>query len=206
MRRPLQRTLSRGFTSQILVFLFSTHFLCLCDAFVSQKSFRQAGSRLGSCCQTGVFFTGKHDLLSSEHRSHHHSWGARQEPHSPLDLKRSPFQIHLNDDAKGRKKIQKISPLQSRISAGESPPATAEDETVEFADELMRSFGSYALSTIHARAIPDTRDGLKPVHRRILYAMQVGLQGLCTVFLLIFCSCLQGQDKCADGSGRLQSD
>ena len=41
---------------------------------------------------------------------------------------------------------------------------------------LSRSYLEYALSVIHARALPDARDGLKPVHRRILYAMsQLGL-------------------------------
>src|SRR5579859_2637675 len=40
-------------------------------------------------------------------------------------------------------------------------------------DEQMRgSYLDYAMSVIVARALPDARDGLKPVHRRILYAMQ----------------------------------
>ncbi len=43
---------------------------------------------------------------------------------------------------------------------------------VSVADELSQSFVSYALSTIVARALPDIRDGLKPVHRRVLYAME----------------------------------
>ncbi|HEX3100007.1 MAG TPA: DNA gyrase subunit A [Patescibacteria group bacterium] len=40
------------------------------------------------------------------------------------------------------------------------------------ADEMQESFLDYAMSVIVARALPDVRDGLKPVHRRILYAMQ----------------------------------
>src|SRR5215216_6115629 len=44
-------------------------------------------------------------------------------------------------------------------------------------DELKDSFLSYAMSVIVSRALPDARDGLKPVHRRVLYAMQdLGLQ------------------------------
>ena len=44
-------------------------------------------------------------------------------------------------------------------------------------DELKDSFLSYAMSVIVSRALPDVRDGLKPVHRRVLYAMQdLGLQ------------------------------
>src|SRR5919106_5226355 len=39
-------------------------------------------------------------------------------------------------------------------------------------DELKDSFLSYAMSVIVGRALPDVRDGLKPVHRRVLYAMQ----------------------------------
>src|SRR6202048_2405008 len=38
---------------------------------------------------------------------------------------------------------------------------------------MKRSYLDYAMSVIVARALPDVRDGLKPVHRRILYSMQV---------------------------------
>ncbi|RYG63889.1 hypothetical protein EON64_15070, partial [archaeon] len=43
--------------------------------------------------------------------------------------------------------------------------------SVELNEELRRSFLSYAMSTILGRALPDVRDGLKPVHRRVLFAM-----------------------------------
>ncbi|MBT6137513.1 MAG: DNA topoisomerase (ATP-hydrolyzing) subunit A, partial [Rhodospirillaceae bacterium] len=45
---------------------------------------------------------------------------------------------------------------------------------VSIEDEMKRSYLDYAMSVIVARAIPDVRDGLKPVHRRILYAMKDG--------------------------------
>ena len=48
-------------------------------------------------------------------------------------------------------------------------------EPVEIQDEMERSFLEYAMSVIVSRALPDARDGLKPVHRRILYDMH--LQG-----------------------------
>ena len=44
-------------------------------------------------------------------------------------------------------------------------------ENINLSDELKNSFMSYAMSTILGRALPDARDGLKPVHRRVLYAM-----------------------------------
>ncbi|HOW55087.1 MAG TPA: DNA gyrase subunit A, partial [Syntrophorhabdaceae bacterium] len=43
--------------------------------------------------------------------------------------------------------------------------------TVPIEEEMKRSYLDYAMSTIIGRALPDIRDGLKPVHRRILYAM-----------------------------------
>jgi topoisomerase-4 subunit A len=53
-----------------------------------------------------------------------------------------------------------------------SDPAIAgEIRDVDFADALGERYLSYALSTIMARSLPDVRDGLKPVHRRILHAM-----------------------------------
>ena len=54
-------------------------------------------------------------------------------------------------------------------------PATAlsgEVRNVDFANALGERYLSYALSTIMSRSLPDVRDGLKPVHRRILHAMQ----------------------------------
>ncbi|MBY0359291.1 MAG: DNA gyrase subunit A [Candidatus Obscuribacterales bacterium] len=48
--------------------------------------------------------------------------------------------------------------------------------TVELRDEMRKSFIDYAMSVIVSRAIPDVRDGLKPVHRRIVYGMyELGL-------------------------------
>jgi len=44
---------------------------------------------------------------------------------------------------------------------------------INIEDELKQSYLAYALSVIHGRALPDVRDGLKPVHRRILFAMHV---------------------------------
>ena len=42
---------------------------------------------------------------------------------------------------------------------------------VEISDEIRKAFLDYSMSVIVQRALPDVRDGLKPVHRRILYAM-----------------------------------
>ena len=42
---------------------------------------------------------------------------------------------------------------------------------ISIVDEMKTSYLDYAMSVIVSRAIPDLRDGLKPVHRRILYAM-----------------------------------
>ena len=53
-----------------------------------------------------------------------------------------------------------------------SPPGFDSDITpVTLEEEMERSYLDYAMSVIVARALPDARDGLKPVHRRILYAM-----------------------------------
>ncbi|HAO40844.1 MAG TPA: DNA gyrase subunit A [Afipia sp.] len=51
------------------------------------------------------------------------------------------------------------------------PPEAADIRPVSITDEMKRSYLDYAMSVIVARALPDARDGLKPVHRRILYAM-----------------------------------
>ena len=45
-------------------------------------------------------------------------------------------------------------------------------QPVTLEEEMRRSYLDYAMSVIVARALPDVRDGLKPVHRRILYGMK----------------------------------
>src|SRR5882762_401746 len=50
-------------------------------------------------------------------------------------------------------------------------------KTVSIVDEMTGAYLDYSMSVIVSRALPDVRDGLKPVHRRVLYAMdQMGLQ------------------------------
>ena len=53
------------------------------------------------------------------------------------------------------------------------PPKLPEAQPVNLREALEERYLAYALSTIMGRALPDARDGLKPVHRRILYGMQV---------------------------------
>ena len=43
---------------------------------------------------------------------------------------------------------------------------------ITIVDEMKSSYLDYAMSVIVSRALPDVRDGLKPVHRRIIYAMK----------------------------------
>jgi DNA gyrase subunit A len=51
------------------------------------------------------------------------------------------------------------------------PPGPSDIRPVSILDEMKRSYLDYAMSVIVSRALPDARDGLKPVHRRILYSM-----------------------------------
>ncbi|MEO6388958.1 MAG: DNA gyrase subunit A [Croceibacterium sp.] len=56
----------------------------------------------------------------------------------------------------------------------EPPAAPAEFERIDIVDEMKTSYLDYAMSVIVSRALPDVRDGLKPVHRRILWTCQEG--------------------------------
>src|SRR5262249_47115660 len=53
------------------------------------------------------------------------------------------------------------------------PPPRDEIEEIPLRDALEERYLNYALSTIMHRALPDARDGLKPVHRRLVYAMRI---------------------------------
>ena len=56
----------------------------------------------------------------------------------------------------------------------EHPGAHGRIEAVDLQTEMQRSYLDYSMSVIVSRALPDVRDGLKPVHRRVLYAMYDG--------------------------------
>ncbi len=53
----------------------------------------------------------------------------------------------------------------------EAGPFASEIQPISITDEMRKSYLDYAMSVIVSRALPDVRDGLKPVHRRILYSM-----------------------------------
>jgi DNA gyrase subunit A len=60
---------------------------------------------------------------------------------------------------------------------GDNSPGALHIQPVNIEDEMRKSYLDYSMSVIIGRALPDVRDGLKPVHRRILYTMQqMGLQ------------------------------
>jgi DNA gyrase subunit A len=60
------------------------------------------------------------------------------------------------------------------VPDGTQPTLEPNIEPIEIQEEMERSFLDYAMSVITARALPDARDGLKPVQRRILYGMYEG--------------------------------
>jgi DNA gyrase subunit A len=63
--------------------------------------------------------------------------------------------------------------LEPTAPAPEPNPG-GEYERIDIVDEMKTSYLDYAMSVIVSRALPDVRDGLKPVHRRILYASKLG--------------------------------
>ncbi|PIE21337.1 MAG: DNA gyrase subunit A [Arachnia propionica] len=63
---------------------------------------------------------------------------------------------------------------ESVEETGIVPPALGTVEPVDLQVEIQKSYLDYAMSVIVGRALPDVRDGLKPVHRRVLYAMWDG--------------------------------
>ena len=68
-------------------------------------------------------------------------------------------------------------PLTPPPGGGDGSPGALHIQPVNIEDEMSKSYLDYSMSVIIGRALPDVRDGLKPVHRRILYTMQqMGLQ------------------------------
>jgi len=65
--------------------------------------------------------------------------------------------------------------LSDTPDSTQTPPGSGDGQaSITITDELKKSYLDYAMSVIVSRALPDVRDGLKPVHRRILYAMYEG--------------------------------
>ncbi len=60
---------------------------------------------------------------------------------------------------------------QLPLPGGDGQPPAANVQPINIEEEMRRSYLDYSMSVIIGRALPDVRDGLKPVHRRILYAM-----------------------------------
>jgi len=71
--------------------------------------------------------------------------------------------------------LARMSPAKAPVSDVANPNETIED--IDISAEMQSSFLEYAYSVIYSRALPDARDGLKPVQRRILYQMtEMGLR------------------------------
>ncbi|HWK00951.1 MAG TPA: DNA gyrase subunit A [Xanthobacteraceae bacterium] len=64
-----------------------------------------------------------------------------------------------------------MSDTDTPNSGEPAAPSPTDIKSISLSDELKRSYLDYAMSVIVSRALPDARDGLKPVHRRILYSM-----------------------------------
>jgi DNA gyrase subunit A len=64
------------------------------------------------------------------------------------------------------------TPPSGTPPSGTPPQGNPHEQPIGIQDEMRTSYLDYAMSVIIGRAIPDVRDGLKPVHRRILYAMR----------------------------------
>ncbi|WP_243058311.1 DNA gyrase subunit A [Nocardioides sp. SR21] len=63
---------------------------------------------------------------------------------------------------------------ETPTDGGGTPPTGGRIEPVELQTSMQRAYIDYAMAVIVGRALPDVRDGLKPVHRRVLYAMYDG--------------------------------
>ena len=64
-----------------------------------------------------------------------------------------------------------MSDIDNTPPEGDGPDDPSDIRPISITDEMKRSYLEYAMSVIVSRALPDVRDGLKPVHRRILYTM-----------------------------------
>ena len=77
-----------------------------------------------------------------------------------------------HNEAKSAPSTDKLRSLNFALCAATFVDQFAKETLpISLEDEMRRSYLDYAMSVIVGRALPDVRDGLKPVHRRVLYAM-----------------------------------
>lgn len=77
-------------------------------------------------------------------------------------------EINFDDDTNNNDDKEKIDPVDIYSGTFKGRDSLSENNIV---DEIKKSFLDYSMSVITSRALPDLRDGLKPVHRRILWSM-----------------------------------
>jgi len=76
-----------------------------------------------------------------------------------------------NNDDDLRARFLRLISLERRLSNSPDDGRRGGIAPINIEDELKKSYLDYAMSVIVSRALPDARDGLKPVHRRILFSM-----------------------------------
>ena len=103
--------------------------------------------------------------------------GAGRRDHEHADGRRGRAAQAVHPAERPRREV----PRHMSDAGGTLPPDDGEDgralrfgaiEPIEIQEEMERSFLDYAMSVIMSRALPDVRDGLKPVHRRIIWDME----------------------------------
>src|SRR5690606_16570210 len=95
----------------------------------------------------------------------------RQSLRSP-QLRPGETRIFLrNRLSRGQHNQRRITPVTDTPQNGTGAPPPSGISMIAITDEMRKSYLDYAMSVIVSRALPDVRDGLKPVHRRILFSM-----------------------------------
>ena len=83
--------------------------------------------------------------------------------------------IGITAEERKRKQLLKVTlNFSYSVQKNKNLDSSLSIQRVEIEDEMKKSYLDYAMSVIVSRALPDIRDGLKPVHRRILYSMHEG--------------------------------
>ena len=99
---------------------------------------------------------------------------AKKPPAKKTTAKKPPAKKTTAKKTTAKKSAAKKAPAKKTATATkETKPkeVTTSNGTIAVEDEISKSFLDYAMSVIVSRALPDVKDGLKPVQRRILYSM-----------------------------------